>query len=91
MTQVKTYLLKVTMKLSASLVCIAVILSMGSCNKDFSNTLKTNYSNDTAGVNVKQRRVLYVILDGVRGQAVNALSPPNITQIVKNPSTLTMV
>jgi hypothetical protein len=83
MTQIKKNLLKVTLQLAAGMVCIAFVLTLGSCNKDFPNRLKTSSANDTAGVNVKQRRVLYIILDGVRGQAVRALAPTNITQVVK--------
>lgn len=82
MVQIKKDLVKVALQLAAGLVCIAFLLTLDSCNKDFPNTLKTAYGNDTTSINVKQRRVLYIIMDGVRGEALKALSPPNITQIV---------
>ncbi|MDB5274942.1 MAG: hypothetical protein JWO58_3309, partial [Chitinophagaceae bacterium] len=82
MKQIKKHLLKAVLQLTAILIAIVFVLTLGSCNKEFPNTLNTIYKNDTAGVNVKQRRVLYIIMDGVRGQAIRALNPPNIAQIV---------
>ncbi|MCZ4244863.1 DUF4983 domain-containing protein [Pedobacter punctiformis] len=65
-------------------VCLAFVLLFGSsCNKDFPNTLNTNYKNDTTGINNKTRKVLYIIMDGVRGKALRALNPPVLAQIVK--------
>ena len=54
-----------------------------SCNKDFPNTLRSEYPNDTANVALKQKKVLYILLDGVRGNAIKTLSPPNLAQIVR--------
>lgn len=65
------------------IICLLLIILFGSCNKDFPNTLRTDYPNDTAGVNLKERKVLYIILDGVRGNALKTLNPPNLAQIVK--------
>ena len=83
MNPAKKHPLKSILQLAAGMICIAFILTLNACNKDFPNTLNTKYKNDTIGVNVKSRRVLYIIMDGVRGQALRALNTPNITQIVK--------
>ncbi|MBB2144498.1 DUF4983 domain-containing protein [Pedobacter sp. LMG 31464] len=62
---------------------LLVLLFISSCNKDFPNTLREGYPNDTTNLKEGKRKVLYIILDGVRGNAVKTLSPPNITQIVR--------
>jgi hypothetical protein len=54
------------------------------CNKDFQNKLKDASKNDTLGVNIKTRKVLYIIVDGVRGRVLRSLNAPNISKIVKN-------
>ncbi|RZL50904.1 MAG: DUF4983 domain-containing protein [Pedobacter sp.] len=64
-------------------VFLMLVILLSSCNKDFPNTLRTEYPNDTANVNFKERKVLYIILDGVRGNALKTVNPPNLAQIVK--------
>lgn len=66
-----------------ALLGLILVLLFSSCNKDFPNTLRTEYPNDTANVSLKERKVLYIMLDGVRGNAVKSLNPPNLAQIVK--------
>jgi hypothetical protein len=68
--------------LTAVLALLATVLF--TCNKDFPNKLKDASRNDTLGVNAKTRKVLYIIVDGVRGRALRSLSAPNISKIVKN-------
>lgn len=58
-----------------------IVMFLSSCNKDFPNTLRTEYPNDSASVGDGKRKVLYIILDGVRGGAVNTLSPSNLTYL----------
>ncbi|WP_197286275.1 LamG-like jellyroll fold domain-containing protein [Pedobacter sp. PACM 27299] len=62
---------------------IGVLIAGASCNKDFPNTLQKDFKNDTAGVTPKKAKVLYLILDGVRGKALKAIQAPNMTQIYK--------
>ncbi|KIA95187.1 hypothetical protein OC25_07665 [Pedobacter kyungheensis] len=65
--------------------CFFFLLLIGSaCNKRFENILPVSGRNDTAGVSSGKPKVLYIILDGVRGSAVAAIKPVNITQINKN-------
>ncbi|MEJ5995399.1 DUF4983 domain-containing protein [Pedobacter sp. Du54] len=66
-----------------ALLCLLMVLFFSSCNKDFPNILRTDYPNDTATINLKERKVLYLILDGVRGNALKALNPPTLAQMVK--------
>lgn len=68
---------------SIGIICLILVILLSSCNKDFPNTLRTEYPNDTANVTVKERKVLYIILDGVRGNALKTLNPPNLAQIVR--------
>lgn len=65
------------------IICLLLVILFSSCNKDFPNTLRTEYPNDTANVVLKEKKVLYLILDGVRGNALKNLNPPNLAQIVK--------
>jgi hypothetical protein len=65
--------------------CLAlVLLFSSSCNKDFPNTLREDYPSDTDNIKEGKRKVLYLILDGVRGNALNTLSPPNISLMARN-------
>ncbi len=66
-----------------ALLGLLLVLVFSSCNKDFPNTLRTEYPNDTANVNLKERKVLYIVLDGVRGNIIKTLNPPNLAQMVK--------
>lgn len=68
---------------SIGFICLMLVILLSSCNKDFPNTLRTDYPNDTANVNFKERKVLYILLDGVRGNALKTLNPPNLAQIVR--------
>lgn len=60
---------------------MGAMLMNGACNKDFVNTLPDSFKNDTLGVGDGSKRVLYLILDGVRGSVVQDLAPKNLTQI----------
>lgn len=66
-----------------SIVLLSFLLMLGGCNKDFPNKLQVNFKNDTLGVNAKTRKVLYIIVDGIRGRALQGINPPNIAQLVK--------
>lgn len=79
-------------KTSISNLCIfclwlcffSLILLESACNKNFENVLPASGRNDTAGVSSGKAKVLYIILDGVKGSAVAAIKPPKITEINKN-------
>jgi len=62
---------------------IFTLLFISSCNKDFPNTLRTEYPSDTTNIKEGKRKVLYLILDGVRGSAVRTLNPPIISQLIR--------
>lgn len=52
-----------------------------SCNKEFPNVLRENYPDDEANSNFNEKKVLLIILDGVKGRVVESMSPLNITQL----------
>ena len=58
-----------------------IILIASSCNKDFENALPKSFKNDTLGVGNNAKKVLYIIIDGVKGSVVRNLAPANLTQI----------
>lgn len=66
-------------------VCFLILVLLSSaCNKEFENVIKNSTTNDTTGVSAGKPKVLYIILDGVKGSAVAAIKPVNITEINKN-------
>lgn len=80
MNKINTY----THKLVATLTVALFIMIFSACNKDFPNRLKESSGNDTLGISAKNRKVLYIIIDGVRGKALKAINPPNIAKITNN-------
>ncbi|TKC09939.1 DUF4983 domain-containing protein [Pedobacter polaris] len=70
---------------SLGIICLLLLLMfLPSCNKDFPNTLRTEYPGDTTDIKEGKRKVLYLILDGVRGNAVSSLLPKNISLVARN-------
>lgn len=63
---------------------LGIILLVSSCNKNFDNVLPTSFRNDTLGLGNNSKKVLYIILDGVKGSVVSSLAPANLTQITTN-------
>jgi len=80
MNKINTY----THKLVATITVALFIMMFSACNKDFPNRLKESSQNDTSGISAKNRKVLYIIIDGVRGKALKAINPPNIAKITNN-------
>jgi hypothetical protein len=80
MNKINTY----TPKLVATIIVALFIMIFSACNKDFPNRLKESSQNDTSGISAKSRKVLYIIIDGVRGKALKAINPPNIAKMTNN-------
>ncbi|MBB2148188.1 LamG-like jellyroll fold domain-containing protein [Pedobacter gandavensis] len=57
-------------------------LSFG-CNKNFDNVLPESFKNDTAGLGSNRKKVLYIIMDGVKGSVLESITPANITTITQ--------
>jgi len=62
---------------------VGAAFQMG-CNKDFNSTLKETDINDTIGIGDGTKKVLFIVMEGVKGQVVESIAPTNISQIVKN-------
>ncbi|SMC59218.1 Type I phosphodiesterase / nucleotide pyrophosphatase [Pedobacter nyackensis] len=62
---------------------IGLILVISGCNKDFENVLPKSFRNDTLGLGDGSKKVLYIIMDGVKGSVVESLAPTNITEITQ--------
>lgn len=63
-------------------LCMLLLMHV-SCNQEFTNVLPTSFNNDTLRVGDGSKRVLYIILDGVRGDVVRSLAPTSITAITQ--------
>lgn len=66
-------------------LCFLIVLSIAvACNKPMPNLLQNGSVNDdSANVNISSARVLYLVLDGARGQAVKDIAPPNIATLAR--------
>ncbi|MEE1943525.1 hypothetical protein VRU48_00300 [Pedobacter sp. KR3-3] len=60
---------------------LGFILLNAACNKDFDNVLPQKFKNDTAGIGNNAKKVLYIIVDGMRGSVVRSIAPPNLSQV----------
>lgn len=64
------------------LVIGLIALSQFSCNEEFPNILKEEYKNKEMGVSLN--RVLIVVADGIRGNALTDIDPENMRKIARN-------
>lgn len=65
------------------LLFILSILMCISCNKEFVSRLPDSYPNDTLGLGDGSKKVLYIIMDGVRGSVLQELAPANLSEITQ--------
>lgn len=69
-------------EISLSLILGICMWSFTSCNKDFKNVLPEVGLNDTLKVGDGSRRVLYIIMDGVKGSVLKEVEAANLREIV---------
>jgi hypothetical protein len=75
--------MKITVnKIYGFLVLMLGVIIAASCNKNFPNLLQQDYPADT--VHPTGAKVLYIIMDGARGDAIQTFSPPNISLLLPN-------
>lgn len=67
-----------------TMVCCLGAMSLTSCNKDFESLTTNKYNNDSLAVSAGTNKVLYIILDGVRGSVLSTMKPVNVVKINKN-------
>lgn len=65
------------------LMMVTCLFIVTSCNKDFDTSLRDSYPEDALGVGDGDKKVLYIIMDGVRGTILKDLATPNLTEITK--------
>ncbi|KQM74777.1 hypothetical protein ASE74_01990 [Pedobacter sp. Leaf216] len=69
-------------KLLIGLIAAIITTAIFSCNKEFDRTIGDKNANDTTTVKYGNRKVLYLIVDGARGQSVLDANTPNIDAIL---------
>lgn len=69
-------------KLLAGLILTIITISIFSCNKDFDRTISDKDGTDTTKVRYGSRKVLYLIVDGARGESVLGANTPNIDALL---------
>lgn len=72
---------KMIRNLSLSLLIIAGLGSWMACNKGFDRMLADKDYTDTTSSVAKEQKVLYIIIDGARGQSVRDANPPHIMSL----------
>lgn len=71
-------------KIITALVLGALMSTFFACNQEFPNLIERKYGNDTAGLTTQNRKILYIIVDGARGLAVQNANIPNLSQLAKH-------
>ncbi len=71
-------------KLLSLLLCLGAAISLYSCDSKFDVTLSKEKFSDSTNVKGKTRKVLYLIVDGARGQVVRDAGASNINSLLKN-------
>ncbi|WP_354356369.1 DUF4983 domain-containing protein [Pedobacter sp. UYP30] len=66
------------------LLTIVTCATIWSCNKGFDRVITVKDGGDTATVRYGNRKVLYLIVDGARGQSVLEANTPNINALLPN-------
>ena len=61
---------------------VVILLVLSSCQSEFDKVAPL-VSNDTNFVNPKNRKVLVLVADGLRGVALKEVAPPNISALLK--------
>lgn len=71
-------------KLLFGVIATMITTAIFSCNKEFDRTLAEKDGTDTTQVRYGARKVLYLVVDGARGQSVSTANIPNITALLPN-------
>ncbi|MCX2573170.1 alkaline phosphatase family protein [Pedobacter sandarakinus] len=71
-----------TYKILLGLFAIITATFLYSCNKEFERTITDKNLGDTTTAKSGNRKVLYLIVDGARGQSVSTANIPNITALL---------
>jgi hypothetical protein len=66
------------------ILIIFVAFVLGSCNKGFDRLLDGNNTEDTTGVVAKTPKVLFLVVDGARGESVRKAQAPNLQMMAEN-------
>ena len=69
-------------RLLLGFIAAIITTAIFSCNKDFDRVIADKNSKDTTSVKYGQRKVLYLIVDGARGESVAAANIPNLTALL---------
>lgn len=69
------------MKVIKAIFLFLVLVTASACNKDFKEELSTKDTEDYSNLGDGSKRVLYIIMDGVKGRTIENLRPENLTAI----------
>src|SRR5687767_12029714 len=69
---------------TCDMLLVGALALVFSCNKPFPDTLPDSGGNDLAGIGKVEPKVLLVIIDGARGEALKYAAAPNLTTLADN-------
>lgn len=68
--------------MQAVMLCTGLLMAAFACNQDFERLIPEREYTDSATVSFGNPKVLYLIVDGARGQSVEAAETPNINTLL---------
>lgn len=74
---------KVRVEWGLLLISIGVMF-LGACKEDFVTKIQKHDPDDTVSVQLKEPKVLYLIVDGLRGQIIPQINPPTLTEMTQD-------
>jgi len=80
----KLYRITKRILLPIGVLVVTLTLFVISCKQEFEKTIPDQTYDDSVNVVYGEPKVLYVIVDGVRGQSIQAAEPPNLNTLLKN-------
>jgi hypothetical protein len=75
---------KIVLRLLIPLLLITGVVTWVSCNKGFDRVISQKNYQDTTSAVAQNPHVLYIVVDGARGQSVRDAQPPNIMGLTNN-------
>ena len=80
----KSKIEKPTFSFKLAAILIGLMIAVISCNKELAD--RKDFSNNTGGniIDAQKQKVLYVIVDGARGESIFKSPTPNLSRIIKN-------
>lgn len=75
---------KLRFGLATAMFLGSFMILLGACQEEFATKIEKHDINDTISVDLTQPKVLYLIVDGLRGQILPQINPPTLTNMTRH-------